>query len=60
MALTFLTPLKQYAVGTGFLISANLILTAAHNLYDKRYNLENDDFKLYCEVKGEIEEFYEI
>jgi V8-like Glu-specific endopeptidase len=48
VALTFLTPYKQYAVGTGFLISANLVLTAAHNLYEKRYNLENEDFKLYC------------
>jgi V8-like Glu-specific endopeptidase len=34
-ALSFLTPNKRVAAGSGVLISRNLILTAAHNLYDK-------------------------
>lgn len=33
--MTFLTKLKQMGMGSGVLISKNLFLTAAHNIYDK-------------------------
>jgi hypothetical protein len=33
--MTFLTKLKQTGIGSGVLISKNLFLTAAHNIYDK-------------------------
>jgi V8-like Glu-specific endopeptidase len=50
VAITLLTNHKQFAVGSGFLISPNLVLTVAHNFYDKNYNSENENFKIYCEV----------
>jgi V8-like Glu-specific endopeptidase len=60
VAITFLTHHKQLGVGSGILISSNLVLTVAHNFYDKNYNSENEHFKIYCEVKGEVENFYEV
>lgn len=37
-ALTYLNVKKEQMFGTGVLISKDLILTAAHNLYDKVEN----------------------
>lgn len=37
-ALTSLNSMKQACVGSGVLVSPNLILTSAHNIYDKNFN----------------------
>jgi hypothetical protein len=36
-AITFLNGMKQLTMGSGVLISPDLVLTVAHNLYDKKY-----------------------
>jgi hypothetical protein len=41
------------------LISKNLILTAAHNIYNKEYKCENSDFKFYIGAHGITDVFYE-
>jgi V8-like Glu-specific endopeptidase len=57
-AITFLTKKKRFAVGSGILISKNIVLTAAHNIYDKDYNCENSDFRFYVGANGETNIFY--
>lgn len=47
-------------MGSVTLISNNLILTCAHNLYDKLRNSENSDFKFYIGADGVAEEFHEV
>lgn len=42
------------------LISKDAVLTAAHNIFEKRYNSENTDFKFYLGADGVGEEYYEI
>jgi V8-like Glu-specific endopeptidase len=59
-ALTFLNKIKKLAKGSAALISPNLILTVAHNIYDKSYQHENDFFKFYLGVDGVAEQFYEV
>jgi V8-like Glu-specific endopeptidase len=46
------------AVGSGVLISRDLVLTAAHNLYDKEQKKENDDFKFYLGAQDTVEKYY--
>jgi V8-like Glu-specific endopeptidase len=40
-AFTFININKDPSAGSGVLISRNLVLTAAHNLYDKENKQEN-------------------
>jgi V8-like Glu-specific endopeptidase len=40
------------------LISKNILLTAAHNIYDKKYNCENSNFKFYVGAFGVTDIFY--
>jgi V8-like Glu-specific endopeptidase len=58
--LSFLTPGKKMAVGSGVLISRDLVLTAAHNLYDKDVGQENEVFKFYIGASGTAEKYYEL
>jgi V8-like Glu-specific endopeptidase len=44
--------MKQVNVGSGVLISKNLVLTSAHNIYDTIYSSENYDFKFYLGANG--------
>jgi V8-like Glu-specific endopeptidase len=44
--------MKGPGCGSGVLISKNLVLTAAHNIYDKDYNFEYSDFKVYLGANG--------
>lgn len=46
--------------GTGFLISSDIILTAAHNLYSQKTRYEHTDFKLYLGADGVAEHYHEI
>jgi V8-like Glu-specific endopeptidase len=56
-ALTFQTP-QDEGKGTAVLISPNLILTCAHNIYDKEKRIEYKDFKFYLAVHGECDLYY--
>jgi V8-like Glu-specific endopeptidase len=58
--LSFLTPEKKMAVGSGVLISRDLVLTAAQNLYDKDVGQENEVFKFYLGASGTAEKYYEL
>jgi V8-like Glu-specific endopeptidase len=46
--------------GSGVAISPTIILTAAHNIYDKEYKCENTKFKFYLGADGEAEEYFEV
>jgi hypothetical protein len=56
--LSFLTPERRMAVGSGVLISRDLVLTAAHNLYDKDVGKKNEVFKFYIGASGTAEKYY--
>ena len=38
--------------GTGILISSNLVLTCAHNVYDKKYSKTNYEIEFYHGLCG--------
>ena len=42
------------------LLSKDTVLTAAHNIFDKKYMSENSDFKLYIGANGLAFEYHEI
>lgn len=58
-ALTFETR-NGIGKGTAVLISGNLILTCAHNIYDKVINYAYTNFKFYLAVHGDSTHYYEI
>ena len=60
-SITF-TSTKTHALGkgTGILISANLVLTCAHNIYDKINSQLFRDHKFYPGLNGILEDGYEI
>ena len=45
---------KKTAMGTAFLVSPNLAVTAAHNLYDKNLDKPNSNFKFYPKAHGKL------
>jgi V8-like Glu-specific endopeptidase len=51
-ALIFYIKNKGPGCGSGVIVSKNLVLTAAHNIYDKDYDCENTDFKFYLGANG--------
>lgn len=51
--------MKPHA-GSAALISEDTILTAAHNLYDKKMRSLNSQFKFYIGADGVAERYYEI
>ena len=46
--------------GTGTLISSNIVLTTAHNLYNRNTGEFYYDFKFYPGANGVLEEYYEV
>ena len=46
--------------GTGTLISSNIVLTAAHNIYNRNTGEMYFDFKFYPGANGVLDEHYEV
>ena len=57
-AITFLDANNNINTGSGVLISRNIVLTAAQNIFNKELNAENTNFKIYLRAKGEAEEYH--
>ncbi len=47
-------------MGSGTLISPNLVITAAHNVFDRNYQQEYTELKCYLGADGDAEKYYEI
>ena len=58
VALTFLNAHKAISAGSGVLVSRDIILTAAHNIFDKELKSENTNFKIYIGANGTAEEYH--
>lgn len=46
--------------GTAVLIASDLILTVAHNFYDRLNDVQNVDGKFYLGLNGKLGKYYEI
>ena len=57
-ALTFINKYKQPRAGSGVLITRDTLLTAAHNIFDRQENWENEDFKFYIGADGVAEDYH--
>ena len=51
---------KQLGKGTGTLISPNLVLTVAHNIYNRNTGEIYKDFKFYPQQFGKLDDPYEV
>lgn len=47
-------------IGTGCLISPNIVLTAAHNIYNLRMKAYNKNFLFYLAACGELKNPYVV
>lgn len=56
--ITYLDKDQQIQYGTGFMIASDIVITAAHNLYDKDYDFQYTDFKFYLGISGPAENYY--
>jgi V8-like Glu-specific endopeptidase len=57
-ALTFEVSKGQVGKGSAILISSNLILTVAHNIYDRKYQTSHTKFKFYLGACGIVDKYY--
>ena len=47
-------------MGSGVLISKNIVLTAAHNIYNRVQGYENTAFKVYFGADGTAKQYYDV
>ena len=61
--MNFITKNKDIGKGTGFLIASDLILTLAHNLYDKKTGdcyINNGEVHIYPGVSGPLSKPFKV
>lgn len=58
VAMTFLDKHKKKSVGTGILISKNLILSVAHNVFDKNQGYLYHELKVYFGVDEIAKDYF--
>jgi V8-like Glu-specific endopeptidase len=51
-ALTFVNKVKKVCKGTGVAISPDLVLTVAHNVYDRNYGRQFENFRFFLGADG--------
>lgn len=59
-ALMFSDKNGNSSAGTGVLISKDIVLTSAHNIFDKKENARFMDFKFYLPTNGVADIFYAV
>ena len=60
-SITFNHPHKNpMGLGTGFLISENLVLTSAHNIYDREFKVYHQNLNFYPSAYGILSNPIEI
>lgn len=59
-ALTFQVRRGQVGKGTAVLIANDLILTVAHNIYNKEQKTLHSKFKFYLAPCGIVEDYYQV
>lgn len=61
-ALTYVNKIfpDQVGKGSGILISCNLVLTAAHNIYSHQNKILHQDIKFYPGQCGPLAKYYEV
>jgi V8-like Glu-specific endopeptidase len=47
-------------IGTGILVSSNVVLACAHNIYDGKKKKEHKELRFYLKQHGSIKEFFEV
>jgi V8-like Glu-specific endopeptidase len=59
VALKFFRGNESIGYASGVLLSKNIILTGAHNLYNQTYG-DNSGLKVYLSVDGLVEKEYQV
>lgn len=57
--LSYFSNSMKLTKGTAFLISSDLLLTSAHNLYDKKSDTQIAISKFYLGLNGDVKDFHE-
>lgn len=55
--LTFLNKQNKLEMGSGVIISRDVVLTSAHHIFERLTNSENREFKFYLGEDGEAEKY---
>jgi V8-like Glu-specific endopeptidase len=57
-AMTYRNMNKQLGTGSGVLISENLVLTTAHNIYDRDKGSKYTEFRFYPGAHGDTDYYF--